>query len=178
MTNDYPHDRDREGGRQNRLQTPTLRDREVEHTRRVKPRYDFLTKDSESFGDLRQTSPVRQQPIRRMRGVLDKKGVTETIHDMFNDDFEELISFFTEKVNENKKKEVEERDEERLQKYINRIRRMSCSIVNKKRSSPIMMGRILPNQKVYPGFRSRTQTSVHPRKTGIDKKCLTVPQSE
>ena len=62
---------------------------------------------------------------------------------MFNDDFEELISFFTEKVKEKEKKEKEEeKDEERLQKYINRIRRISCSRVNKK-SSPMMMGRIL-----------------------------------
>ena len=56
--------------------------------------------------------------------MSDRKGVTETIRDKFNDDFEELISFFTEKVKENKKKEEEEKDEERLQKYINRIRRI------------------------------------------------------
>ena len=77
--------------------------------------------------------------------MLDKKGVTYTIRDMFNADFEALISFFTEKIMENRKKEEEkeEKDEERLQKYINRIRRVSCSRVNKKRSSPMMMGKIL-----------------------------------
>ena len=64
---------------------------------------------------------------------------------MFNDDLEELITFFTEKVKENKKEKEEEReeDEERLQKYINRIRHVSCSRVNKRRSSPMMMGRIM-----------------------------------
>ena len=35
---DYQQDRDREGGRQKRLPTPGARDREVEHTRRFKPR--------------------------------------------------------------------------------------------------------------------------------------------
>ena len=50
---DYQQDRDREGGRQNRLPTLGARNREVDHTRRVKPRYDFLTEDSDSFGDLR-----------------------------------------------------------------------------------------------------------------------------
>ena len=64
---------------------------------------------------------------------------------MFNDDFEKLISFFAEKVKEKEKKETgeEEKDEQILQKYINRIRRISCSRVNKKRSSPMMMGRVL-----------------------------------
>ena len=53
------------------------------------------------------------------------------------------------------------KDEERLQKYINRIRRISCSRVNKKRSSPMMMGRILgksSNKKEV--FIAYTGTSV------------------
>ena len=72
MEDDYQQDRDREGGRQNRLPTLGARNREVDHTRRVKPRYDFLMEESESFGDLRQPSQVRQQPIRRVREVLDR----------------------------------------------------------------------------------------------------------
>ena len=82
-------DRDTEGdredrGRHNRLPTPCS---DIELTRRVKPRYDFLDEDSGSFEELRRTSQVGKQPIRRVREVLDKKRVIETIKDMFSDHF-------------------------------------------------------------------------------------------
>ena len=82
---------------------------------------------------------------------------------MFNDDFEKLISFFAEKVKEKEKKETgeEEKDEQILQKYINRIRRISCLRVNKKRSSPMMIGGVLgrsSNKKEV--FIADTGTSV------------------
>ena len=48
-------------------------------------------------------------------------------------------------MREIKKEKVEEKEEDKeiLQKYINRTRRVSCSRVNKRRSSPIMKGKIL-----------------------------------
>ena len=67
--------------------------------------------------------------------MLDRKEVTEVIRDMFNDDLEELITFFTEKVRETKKEKEGEKEEDNgiLQKYINRIRRVSCSRKERKR---------------------------------------------
>ena len=64
---------------------------------------------------------------------------------MFNDHFEDLMTFLKKKLEEEKQKEEikEEKDDNRLQEYINRIRRVSCSRVNKKRHSPVMMGRLL-----------------------------------
>ena len=48
-------------------------------------------------------------------------------------------------MREIKKEKVEEKEEDKeiLQKYINRTRRVSCSRVNKRRSSRMMMGRNL-----------------------------------
>ena len=67
--------------------------------------------------------------------MLDRKEVTEVIRDMFNDDLEELITFFTEKVRETKKEKEGEKEEDNgiLQKYINRIRHVSCSRKERKR---------------------------------------------
>ena len=60
---------------------------------------------------------------------------------MFNNDLDELISFFRENVEE-KKEEVKEEtveNKKKLQEYINRIRRVRVSRVNRKRSSPMMI---------------------------------------
>ena len=85
----------------------------MEHTRRVKPRYDFLEEHSSSFEELRSANQVSKQPLRRVREVLDKKGVTETIQDMFNDHFEDLMTFLKEKLEQEKQKEEikEEKDD-------------------------------------------------------------------
>ena len=82
---------------------------------------------------------------------------------MFNNDLEELITFFKENVREEKKEKEEEKVEEKkkLQERINRIRCVSVSSVNKRRSSPMMMGRILGrsnNKKEL--FVAETGTSV------------------
>ena len=142
---DTPQDRDRDREdrrRHSRLTTPRI---DVDLTRRVKPRYDFLDEDSGSFEELRRASQVSKQPLRRVREVLDKKGVTDTIKDMFNDHFEDLMFYLKEKLEEGKQKEETkaEKDDDRLQEYINRIRRVRCYRVNKKRHSPVMMGRLL-----------------------------------
>ena len=94
---------------------------------------------------LSRSSQVSKQPLRRVREVLDKKGVTDTIKDMFNDHFEDLMFYLKEKLEEGKQKEETkaEKDDDRLQEYINRIRRVRCYRVNKKRHSPVMMGRLL-----------------------------------
>ena len=101
--------------------------------------------------------------------MLDRKGVTSTICEMFQDDMEELLDFFRVKVNEEKKEEEirvqaernEKREEnsERLQNYINIIRRVRASRVNKRRSNPMMMGRIL-------------------RRSSNKKKCLLLIQEQ
>ena len=53
--------------------------------------------------------------------------------------------YLKEKLEEEKQKEEtkEEKVDDRLQEYINRIRRVSCYRVNKKRHSPVMMGKLL-----------------------------------
>ena len=53
--------------------------------------------------------------------------------------------YLKEKLEEGKQKEETkaEKDDDRLQEYINRIRRVRCYRVNKKRHSPVMMGRLL-----------------------------------
>ena len=91
--------------------------------------------------------------------MLDRKGVT----DMFNNDLEELITFFKGNVKEDKKKKEEEKedDKKKLQEYINRIRHVSVTRVNKKRSSLMMMGRILGRSNNKKGlFIADTGTSV------------------
>ena len=77
--------------------------------------------------------------------MFEKKGVTKAIKEMFADHFEELILFMKEKMEEEKKKEETEEKEsdDKLQAYIDRIRRVNCYRVNKKRHSPIMMGRLI-----------------------------------
>ena len=110
----------------------------TQYTRRVKPKYDFLHEgrgSDEAFDDPRQTNQVTHHLIRRVSEVLDRKEVTEVIRDMFNDDLEELITFFTEKVRETKKEKEGEKEEDNgiLQKYINRIRHVSCSRKERKR---------------------------------------------
>ena len=94
---------------------------------------------------LSRSSQVSKQPLRRVREVLDKKGVIDTIKDMFSDHFEDLMFYLKEKLEEGKQKEETkaEKDDDRLQEYINRIRRVRCYRVNKKRHSPVMMGRLL-----------------------------------
>ena len=64
---------------------------------------------------------------------------------MFNDHFEDIMFYLKEKLEEEKQKEEikEEKDDNRLQEYINRIRRVSCYRMNKKRHSSVMMGRLL-----------------------------------
>ena len=64
---DPPQDRDRDRGKQSRLPTSGV---DVELTRGGKPRYDFLEKDSSSFEELRKTSRVSKQPLRRVREFL------------------------------------------------------------------------------------------------------------
>ena len=146
---DYPSNRGRKEREQSWQPTPVAgSSTEVQYTRRVKPKYDFLHEgrgSDEAFDDLRQTDQVRHHSIRRVKEVLDRKEVTEAIHDMFNNDLEELITFFKENVREEKKEKEEEKVEEKkkLQERINRIRCVSVSSVNKRRSSPMMMGRIL-----------------------------------
>ena len=77
--------------------------------------------------------------------MLDKKGVTETIQEMFNYHFEDLMFYLKGKIEEDKKKEdiKEEKGDDKLQEYIDRIRRVSSYRVNKKRHSPVLMGRLL-----------------------------------
>ena len=62
-----------------------------------------------------------------------------------------------------KEKQKEETKEEKDNEYINRIRRVSCYRVNKKRHSPVMMGRLLgksSNKKKKEVFIADTGTSV------------------
>ena len=66
-------------------------------------------------------------------------------------------------MEEDKKKEDinEEKGDDKLQEYIDRIRRVSCYRVNQKRHSPVMMGRLLgrsSNKKEI--FIADTGTSV------------------
>ena len=63
---------------------------------------------------------------------------------------------------EKQKEEIkEEKDDNRLQEYINRIRRVSCNRVNKKRHSPVMMDRLLSkNSNKKEVFIADTGTSV------------------
>ena len=98
---DYPSNRGREETGQSRQPTPVAGgSAEIQYTRRVKPKYDFLHEgrgSDEAFDDPRQTNQVTHHLIRRVSEVLDRKEVTEVIRDMFNDDLEELITFFTER---------------------------------------------------------------------------------
>ena len=73
------------------------------------------------------------------------------------------MSYLKEKLEEDNQKEEskDEKSNDRLQEYINRIRRVSCYRVNKKRHSPVMMGRLLDkssNKKDV--FIADTSTSV------------------
>ena len=82
---------------------------------------------------------------------------------MFADHFEDLMLFMKQKMEEEKKKEEAEEEEkdDKLQAYIDRIRRVNCYRVNKKRHSPVMMGRLLgrsSNKKEV--FIADTGTSV------------------
>merc|ERR1711954_591002 len=137
---------------------------QVEYTRRVKARYDdiFSGENNDSFEEVRDPSQLARRPIRRVKEVLDKKGITEAITEMFADHFEELVLFMKQKMEERKKEEtgVEEKDDS-LQAYIDKIRRVNCYRVNKKRHSPAMMGQMLgrsSNKKEV--FIADTGTSV------------------
>ena len=60
---------------------------------------------------------------------------------MFADHFEDLMLFMKQKMEEKKKEEAEEeKKDDKLQAYIEKIRRVSCYRVKKKRHSPVMMG--------------------------------------
>ena len=118
--------------------------------------------DNDSFDEVRNPSQVTKKPIRRVKEVFEKKGITEAITEMFADHFEDLMLFMKQKMEENKKEEAEEEEkDDRLQAYIDKIRRVSCYRVNKKRHSPVMMGRLLgrsSNKKEV--FIANTGTSV------------------
>ena len=64
---------------------------------------------------------------------------------MFEEDhFEELLHFMKQRLEKKKKEETgEEVKDDSLQAYIDKIRRVNCSRVNKKRHSPVMMGQML-----------------------------------
>ena len=90
-----------------RLPTP-----QVEYTRRVKTRYEdiFGGDNNNSFEEVRNPSQLARQPIRRVKEVLDKKGITEAITEMFADHFEELVLFMKQKMEEKKKAESGEEE--------------------------------------------------------------------
>ena len=146
---DRDRDRDRERDRESRdreyrgrLPTPQT---EYQYTRRVRTKYDnIFDDDNDSFDEIRNPSQVAKKPIRRVKEVFEKKGITEAITEMFADHFEDLMLFMKQRMEEKKKEEtVEEEKDDRLQAYIDKIRRVSCYRVNKKRHSPVMMGRLL-----------------------------------
>ena len=103
---DRDRDRDRERDRESRdreyrgrLPTP-----QTEYTRRVRTKYDSIFDDNnDSFDEVRNPSQVAKQPIRRVKEVLDKKGITEAIAEMFVDYFEDLVLFMKQKMEERKK---------------------------------------------------------------------------
>ena len=136
---DRDRDRDRERDRESRdreyrgrLPTPQT---EYQYTRRVRTKYDNI------FDEIRNPSQVAKKPIRRVKEVFEKKGITEAITEMFADHFEDLMLFMKQRMEEKKKEEAEEEEkDDRLQAYIDKIRRVSCYRVNKKRHSPVMMG--------------------------------------
>ena len=81
-----------------------------------------------------ESASFRDRRIGRVKEVLEKKGVTDFLKEMYRDCWEELNDLLTDKVEE------EAIPDNSLQKY---IRRLKCARVNKKKSSPEIYSRIL-----------------------------------
>ena len=81
-----------------------------------------------------ESASFRDRRIGRVKEVLEKKGVTDFLKEMYRDCWEELNDLLTDKVEE------EAIPDNSLQKY---IRRLKCARVNMKMSSPEIYNRIL-----------------------------------
>ena len=127
--------------------------------------YSYLKDYEENRGEWESASFRDRNRIGRMREVLDKKGVSDFLKEMYRDCWEELDNLLSVSAEE------EVIPDDSLQKF---IRRLKCARVNEKKSSPKMYGCILGkmgNKRETFIADTGTSISVHPinltRKNGI-----------